>query len=168
MPELSLEKLDGKLPFSSGYKYMATMHEHQDGKVIYVKGAPEVLLAKADLTAEKLKEWQEKAKALAQKGQRVLGFAYKVVPNEQPLTHEALEQLTFVGIAGMIDPPKESAIKAVKECQNAGISVKMITGDHKDTAKAIAEQIGLKHTTTVLEGIDLDQLSAEELAVKVQ
>ncbi|MBT9718163.1 HAD-IC family P-type ATPase [Enterococcus durans] len=166
--EVSLEKLHGKLPFSSSYKYMATMHEHQDGKVIYVKGAPEVLLAKADLTAEKLKEWQEKAKALAQKGQRVLGFAYKVVPNEQPLTHEALEQLTFVGIAGIIDPPKESAIKAVKECQTAGISVKMITGDHKDTAKAIAEQIGLKHTTTVLEGIDLDQLSAEELAVKVQ
>ena len=91
-----------------------------------------------------------------------------MVPNEQPLTHEALEQLTFVGIAGIIDPPKESAIKAVKECQTAGISVKMITGDHKDTAKAIAEQIGLKHTTTVLEGIDLDQLSAEELAVKVQ
>lgn len=166
--EVSLEKLYGKLPFSSSYKYMATMHEHQGGKVIYVKGAPEVLLAKADLTAEKLKEWQEKAKALAQKGQRVLGFAYKVVPNEQPLTHEALEQLTFVGIAGIIDPPKESAIKAVKECQTAGISVKMITGDHKDTAKAIAEQIGLKHTTTVLEGIDLDQLSAEGLAEKVQ
>lgn len=166
--EVSLEKLDGKLPFSSSYKYMATMHEHQNGKVIYVKGAPEILLAKADLPAEKLKEWQEKAKALAQKGQRVLGFAYKVVANEQPLKHEALEQLTFVGIAGIIDPPKESAIKAVKECQTAGISVKMITGDHKDTAKAIAEQIGLKHTGTVLEGVDLDQLSAEELAKKVQ
>ena len=166
--EISLTKLHGKLPFSSSYKYMATMHEHQDGKIIYVKGAPEVLLTKSDLTAEKLKEWQEKAKALAQKGQRVLGFAYKVVLNEQPLTHEALEQLTFVGIAGIIDPPKESAIKAVKECQTAGISVKMITGDHKDTAKAIAEQIGLKHTTTVLEGIDLDQLSEEELAKKAQ
>lgn len=142
--EVSLEKLHGKLPFSSSYKYMAMMHEHQDGKVIYVKGAPEVLLAKADLTTEKLKEWQEKAKALAQKGQRVLGFAYKVVPNEQPLTHEALEQLTFVGIAGIIDPPKESAIKAVKECQTAEISVKMITGDHKDTAKTISYLLGAR------------------------
>lgn len=67
----------------------------------------------------------------------------------------------------MIDPPKESAVKAVKECQQAGISVKMITGDHKDTAKAIAEQIGLKHTAKVLEGIDLDLMSDEELIQQV-
>ncbi len=79
-----------------------------------------------------------------------------------------MNELTFVGIAGIIDPPKESAIRAVKECQNAGISVKMITGDHKDTAQAIAEQIGLKHTKNVLEGIDIDRLSDEELAKQVK
>ncbi len=166
--EIPLKKLQGKLPFSSSYKYMATMHPNKNGKVIYVKGAPEVLMAKADLPAKKVKEWQEKAKSLAQKGQRVLGFAYKEITDEQSLQHEELTNLTFVGIAGIIDPPKESAITAVKECQNAGISVKMITGDHKDTAKAIAEQIGLRHTSIVLEGVDLDQLSDKELAKKVQ
>ncbi|MCQ4504510.1 HAD family hydrolase, partial [Vibrio parahaemolyticus] len=79
------------------------------------------------------------------------GFAYKTLAFDQELGHDQLNELTFVGIAGIIDPPKESAIRAVKECQNAGISVKMITGDHKDTAQAIAEQIGLKHTKNVLE-----------------
>lgn len=139
---------------------MATLHEEQEHAVIYVKGAPEVLLSKANLTEKQEKKWQQEAMKLAQKGQRVLGFAYKTITNNQ--------ELTFVGLAGMIDPPKESAIKAVKKCQMAGISVKMITGDHKDTAQAIAEQIGLKHTQKVLEGIDLDQLTDEELAQKVQ
>ena len=84
--------------------------------------------------------------AISAKGQRVLGFAYKTVTSQQELTHETLSGLTFAGLAGIIDPPKESAIQAVKESQEAGISVKMITGDHKDTAQAIGEQVGLKHT----------------------
>ncbi|MFP9213140.1 bifunctional P-type ATPase/ATP:dephospho-CoA triphosphoribosyl transferase, partial [Enterococcus faecalis] len=106
----------------------------------YVKGAPEVLLAKSTLSSAEQEAWGQTATAFAKKGQRVLGFAYKKVDSKQELTHESLTQLTFAGIAGLIDPPKESAVKAVKECQQAGISVKMITGDHKDTAKAIAEQ----------------------------
>ena len=147
---------------------MATMHEQEAHQVIYVKGAPEVLLSKANLTSVQENKWQQEAKKLAQKGQRVLGFAYKTIPNNQELTHEQLTGLTFVGVAGIIDPPKESAIQAVNECETAVISVKMITGDHKDTAKAIAEQLGLKHTQNVLEGIDLDQLSNEELIKKVK
>ena len=87
--------------------------------------------------------------AISAKGQRVLGFAYKTVTSQQELTHETLSGLTFAGLAGIIDPPKESAIQAVKESQEAGISVKMITGDHKDTAQAIGEQVGLKHTKKV-------------------
>lgn len=166
--QLPLQEIKGKIPFSSNYKYMATMHEQEALQVIYVKGAPEVLLSKANLTSAQENKWQQEAKKLAQKGQRVLGFAYKTIPNNQELTHEQLTELTFVGLAGIIDPPKESAIQAVKECQTAGISVKMITGDHKDTAKAIAEQLGLKHTQNVLEGIDLDQLSNEELIKKVK
>lgn len=125
---LPLEPVKGKIPFSSSYKYMATMHDKQEHAIVYVKGAPEVLLAKANLTPKQVGKWQEEAMKLAQKGQRVL----------------------------------------VKECQNAGISVKMITGDHKDTAQAIAEQIGLKHTKNVLEGIDIDRLSDEELAKQVK
>lgn len=165
---LPLEPVKGKIPFSSSYKYMATMHDKQEHAIVYVKGAPEVLLAKANLTSKQVGKWQEEAMKLAQKGQRVLGFAYKTLALDQELGHDQLNELTFVGIAGIIDPPKESAIRAVKECQNAGISVKMITGDHKDTAQAIAEQIGLKHTKNVLEGIDIDRLSDEELAKQVK
>ena len=164
---LPLKKIEAKIPFSSEYKYMATMHAEEKGAVIYVKGAPEVLFAKSTLSSAEQEAWSQTAAEFARKGQRVLGFAYKKVDSKQELTHETLTQLTFAGIAGLIDPPKESAVKAVKECQQAGISVKMITGDHKDTAKAIAEQIGLKHTAKVLEGIDLDLMSDEELIQQV-
>lgn len=164
---LPLKTALAKLPFSSSYKYMATLHEEQDHAVVFVKGAPEVLLSKSSLSQSEQQQWINQASQLAKKGQRVLGFAYKQLPIEQELDHAQLQQLTFVGIAGIIDPPKESAIQAVRECQQAGISVKMITGDHKDTAQAIADQIGLKHTSNVLEGIDIDRLSDQDLAKKV-
>ncbi|PTO39850.1 HAD-IC family P-type ATPase [Enterococcus mundtii] len=164
---LPLKTALAKLPFSSSYKYMATLHEEQDHAVVFVKGAPEVLLSKSSLSQSEQQQWINQASQLAKKGQRVLGFAYKQLPIEQELDHAQLQQLTFVGIAGIIDPPKESAIQAVRECQQAGISVKMITGDHKDTAQAIADQIGLKHTSNVLEGIDIDRLSDQDLAKRV-
>ncbi len=164
---LPLKTSLAKLPFSSSYKYMATLHEEQDHAVVFVKGAPEVLLSRSSLSQSEQQQWINQASQLAKKGQRVLGFAYKQMPIEQELDHAQLQQLTFVGIAGIIDPPKESAIQAVRECQQAGISVKMITGDHKDTAQAIADQIGLKHTSNVLEGIDIDGLSDQDLAKKV-
>lgn len=164
---LPLKTSLAKLPFSSSYKYMATLHEEQDHAVVFVKGAPEVLLSRSSLSQSEQQQWINQASQLAKKGQRVLGFAYKQMPIEQELDHAQLQQLTFVGIAGIIDPPKESAIQAVRECQQAGISVKMITGDHKDTAQAIADQIGLKHTSNVLEGIDIDRLSDQDLAKKV-
>ncbi|MGG5337662.1 calcium-translocating P-type ATPase, PMCA-type [Enterococcus pernyi] len=164
---LPLKTSLAKLPFSSSYKYMATLHEEQDHAVVFVKGAPEVLLSRSSLSQSEQQQWIYQASQLAKKGQRVLGFAYKQMPIEQELDHAQLQQLTFVGIAGIIDPPKESAIQAVRECQQAGISVKMITGDHKDTAQAIADQIGLKHTSNVLEGIDIDRLSDQDLAKKV-
>ncbi|AZP91959.1 HAD-IC family P-type ATPase [Enterococcus mundtii] len=164
---LPLKTSLAKLPFSSSYKYMATLHEEQDHAVVFVKGAPEVLLSRSSLSQSEQQQWINQASQLAKKGQRVLGFAYKQMPIEQELDHAQLQQLTFVGIAGIIDPPKESAIQAVRECQQAGISVKMITGDHKDTAQAIADQIGLKHTSNVLEGIDIDRLSDQDLAKRV-
>lgn len=157
-----LKPVVAKIPFSSSYKYMATMHDETDGQVIFVKGAPEVLLEKAELTTEEKTKWEKNGLELASKGQRVLGFAYKKVSTAE-LTHDSLEGLTFAGLAGIIDPPKESAIRAVAQAQQAGISVKMITGDHKATAQAISEQIGLKHTSKILEGADIDGMSDEEL-----
>lgn len=164
----NLKTVKSKLPFNSSYKYMATIHPEGDQAVIFVKGAPEVLLTRTNLTKEEQQHWQQQASQFAQKGQRVLGFAFKQVSAKQELTHEALTELTFAGLAGIIDPPKASAIQAVKECQRAGIAVKMITGDHKETAQAIGKEIGLKHTDTVLEGIDIDRLSESELAKQVQ
>ncbi|KAF1299992.1 HAD-IC family P-type ATPase [Enterococcus sp. JM9B] len=165
--DLPLKKVIDKIPFSSSYKYMATMHEENGGQVIFVKGAPEVVMTKTALTMDERKKWQEEASRLAKKGQRVLGFAYKKGTNDQTVTHEMLTDLTFAGLAGIIDPPKESAIQAVAEAQQAGIAVKMITGDHKETAKAIGIEIGLRHTAKVLEGKEIDQLSDQELASQV-
>lgn len=164
----ALKTVTSKIPFSSSYKYMATLHPEGDQAVMFVKGAPEVLLGKANVSKEERRKWQKKASQFAQQGQRVLGFAFKEVSEKQELTHEALTDLTFAGLAGIIDPPKASAIQAVQECQTAGIAVKMITGDHKETAKAIGKEIGLKHTDTVLEGIEIDLLSDEELAKQVK
>ncbi|MDT2739885.1 HAD-IC family P-type ATPase [Enterococcus canintestini] len=162
---LTLKKQIGKLPFSSSYKYMATLHPFSATEnIVFVKGAPEVLLAKAQLSQADVTAWQKKASKLAKKGQRVLAFAAKKIDVQIELTHEVLTKLDFVGIAGIIDPPKKSAIRAVKETQAAKITVKMITGDHKDTAQAIGKEIGLKHTDQVLEGIEIDQLTDEQLA----
>jgi calcium-translocating P-type ATPase len=161
--EQLLKPVLGKIPFSSSYKYMATMHDENEERVIFVKGAPEVLLEKSALSTKEKAKWEKSGLDLASKGQRVLGFAYKKVSSNDELTHDALEGLLFAGLAGIIDPPKESAIRAVAQAQEAGISVKMITGDHKATAQAISEQIGLKHTSKVLEGSDIDGLTDEEL-----
>ncbi|MDT2604822.1 HAD-IC family P-type ATPase [Enterococcus dongliensis] len=161
--KLQLKPVLAKIPFSSSYKYMATMHREDNNHVIFVKGAPEVLLEKAEITNEARHQWEKRGLDLASKGQRVLGFGYKKVASEE-LTHDLLTGLTFVGLAGIIDPPKESAIQAVQQAQQAGISVKMITGDHKATAQAISEQIGLKHTSKILEGTDIDHMFDEALA----
>lgn len=163
-----LEKKD-KIPFSSAYKYMATVHELSDGKdVLFVKGAPEVLLEMAQLDEAEKNYWKAQAAELAQKGQRVLGFAMKHVSKDQELNHDTLTGVAMAGLAGIIDPPKESTIVAVREALQAGIGVKMITGDHRDTAIAIGKQIGLNHTAYALEGKDVDHLSDEELQRQVK
>lgn len=165
---LTLKTVKAKIPFNSSYKYMATVHPYGQQDIIYVKGAPEVLMSLANLDKRNLSDWQQKAVELAQKGQRVLGFAYKEVDPQADIRHDMLTDLTFAGLAGIIDPPKESAIQAVEACQQAGISVKMITGDHKETAKAIGEQIGLTHTAEVLEGLAIDLMSDDALREAVK
>ena len=165
---LTLKTVKAKIPFNSSYKYMATVRPYGQQDIIYVKGAPEVLMSLANLDKRDLSDWQQKAVELAQKGQRVLGFAYKEVDPQADIRHDMLTDLTFAGLAGIIDPPKESAIQAVEACQQAGISVKMITGDHKETAKAIGEQIGLTHTAEVLEGLAIDLMSDDALREAVK
>ena len=161
-----------KMPFDSKNKYMASLHDFHGELELFVKGAPDILINYAryefaDGAARPIQKdwWMDQASKLAGNGQRVLAVGYKnrnQINRENPFDN-ITEDLIIVGLVGIIDPPKEEAIAAVTECRTAGIAVKMITGDHKDTARAIAEQIGLSHTSNALEGKDIDAMTDEEL-----
>lgn len=162
------------IPFDAKHRFMATLnHDHNHHACIFVKGAPEQILEMcsnqrgADATTEPLDNvyWYQKAEAIAALGQRVLAFAFRAVPPEHTvLEHEDVSgSLTLVGLVGMIDPPRDEAIKAISECHEAGIRVIMITGDHTKTAAAIGKQIGLENTDKVLTGADLDTLDDASL-----
>lgn len=157
------------IPFDSRHRFMATLHhDHDGGAAIYVKGAPERLLAMADrqIAAEggtaplDAAAWHRRAEAMAAAGQRVLAIAMKSVPGHRAdLSFDDVEGgLTLLGLTGMIDPPRPEAISAVAACRAAGIRVKMITGDHAVTAQAIARQLGLDSVGTVMQGSEIDGL----------
>ncbi|MEI4264095.1 cation-translocating P-type ATPase [Roseovarius sp. D0-M9] len=158
------------IPFDARYRYMAVLH---DGQVL-VKGAPEQVMAHcADQMGpggpEPLDKgyWEAASATIAGDGQRVLALAEMTHPGGD-LTHDTVASgLTFLGLVSLIDPPREEAITAVAECRAAGISVKMITGDHAGTAAAIGRQIGLAQTDTPLTGAEIDQMddSALESAI---
>lgn len=161
-----------KIPFDSSYKYMATLVNLNGEDYVYLKGAPDIILAMLDqqldgeqVTALDHDYWENRTTEFAKKGQRILAAAFKPVPaGTKNLVHEDLQQgMIFAGLYGIIDPPKKEAIDAVAIARQAGISVKMITGDHKDTAIAIAEQIGIEHFDKALVGKELEALSDAEL-----
>ncbi|MEL6324119.1 MAG: HAD-IC family P-type ATPase, partial [Pseudomonadota bacterium] len=172
----SAERLD-ILPFDAQHRFMATRTRFQDDALILAKGGPEAILAlcdrmrsaddheqsiDADLIARAVDE-------LAGKGQRVLAVASAPSEAVDSLTPETLTGcLTFLGLIGLIDPPRSEAVDAISDCRSAGIQVKMITGDHPATASAIAAQIGLDHPDHVLTGDDLDRLGDVELVSAAQ
>jgi Cation transport ATPase len=152
---------------------MATLVDIDHQRFIYLKGAPDVLLGMVDYqfgdnTTEKIEPelWEKMISHQAKKGQRMLATAMKEVSSDQKtITHEDLkEDMVLVGMYGIIDPPKPSAIEAIKKSHRAGISVKMITGDHKDTAVAIAKEIGLKNTDSAITGKDIETMTDQELS----
>ncbi|MEM3396960.1 MAG: HAD-IC family P-type ATPase [Thermoplasmata archaeon] len=162
------------VPFESERGYMATLHKEENENVIYIKGAPEKVLAFCerdcsgkDVEGEKIVRITEE---FARNGLRVLAFAYAHVPgtvtkiSDELLSSLLRKNFVFAGLQGMIDPPRPEAIEAVKGCRRAGIRVVMITGDHAITAKAIAEmlEIGGKEAK-VLTGAELDKMSDDEL-----
>lgn len=162
------------IPFDAKHRFMATLnHDHDHHAFVFVKGAPERILAmcanqrSANMKTEPLDNayWNENAENIAALGQRVLAFAVKSVkPEHTVLEHQDVEgKLTLLGMVGMIDPPRVEAIAAVAECHNAGIRVKMITGDHAKTATAIAKQIGLQNPDVVLTGSDIDGMGSASL-----
>lgn len=159
------------IPFDAKHRFMATLnHDHEHHAFVFVKGAPERILAmcenqrSANMKTEPIDHvyWNKTAENVAALGQRVLAFAVKSVkPEHTVLEHQDIEgTLTLLGMVGMIDPPRLEAITAVAECHEAGIRVKMITGDHAKTAAAIAKQIGLQNSEVVLTGTDLDGMDS--------
>ncbi len=160
------------IPFESEHRFMATLHVHSDGHRIYLKGAPEAVLERCDFEyrqdGEQLLEpsfWEKEIERLAGKGYRVLAIATAKAPADKNSIgfSDVDNRLTLLGFVGMIDPPRPEAITAVKECQEAGIIVKMITGDHALTARTIGQQMGIGDGKTVMTGQELETLSSDEL-----
>lgn len=163
------------VPFDSRHRFMATLNRHPDDKEaasIFIKGAPEKILSMctSQMTSDGERPldrdwWTKKSEDIAARGQRILAFAMRAAAKNQTSLAQAdvMDGLILVGMTGMIDPPREEAISAVAECHTAGISVKMITGDHAGTAAAIGAQIGLKNSQAVLTGIEIDNLDDQEL-----
>ena len=166
------------IPFDTRHKFMATLnHDHENNACIFVKGAPEAVYAMCqeqylnsnEVEPLDLEYWHEQAELIAAQGQRVLALAAKPMkPEHTVLEHVDVEDaLIFLGLAGLMDPPRTEAISAVAECHRAGIDVKMITGDHSATAVAIGKQLGLKNTEKVLTGVELDKIDDAELVTTV-
>lgn len=165
-----------EVPFSSERKRMCTVHLEPTGeKVVYLKGAPEIVLDRSShilsegkeegLSDDKKKEILTFNESMASNALRVLGMAYKKLPDDMSdFDEDAIEKnLVFVGLEGMIDPPRDEAIAANAVCEHAGIKTVMITGDHKLTAMAVAREIGiLKEGNLSLEGKELDNITDED------
>jgi len=162
----------GEIPFSSDTKRMTTVHQAPQGKVVYSKGAPEVILASCshilkngdeiELAIEERKNVISIAQDMAGDALRVLGMACKRFPDTATIDPTIEQDMVFVGLVGMIDPPREEAKTAVKLCDQAGIKSVMITGDHKLTAIAIAKELGILKEGIVLTGAEIDNMSDEE------
>ena len=171
----------GEAPFDSGRKMMSTIHRTAKGYIQYTKGAPDVLLKRcthmlADgravpMTENMRKKIAEENHRMTHKALRVLGAACRVY-EQCPTVFQPKElekDLVFIGLVGMIDPIRPEVVDAVKECKTAGIRVNMITGDHKDTAAAIASQLGiLGDPSQAITGAQLDTMSDEELEQSVE
>ena len=157
------------IPFESERQYMATLNGGAEGQTIYVKGAPEVVVgrcgAMADGSPLNPDAVLERVEAMAARGMRVLALAARRPEQElSELTEDDVGGgLVLLGLQGMIDPPRPEAIEAVAECLRAGITVKMITGDHRSTARAIGEQLGIAEDGSTMTGAEVADLSDEEL-----
>jgi magnesium-transporting ATPase (P-type) len=182
-PHAQWQRLDA-IPFDPVHRYMAVLNRAPDGRTcVFVKGAPEAVLPMCRI--QRLSDgsttpiddayWADTIEALASQGQRVIalatfcrhesgGLSAGDLTPENLSSDDWSRHLTLLGLVGLIDPPRSEAIEAVAECRSAGIRVKMITGDHGATARAIAERIGLENFDRVLTGKDLDELSDAALS----
>lgn len=168
-----------EIPFDSDRKLMSTKYRLHGVPTILVKGALDILLKRTDririgdevrpITEQDVKEILDKNQAFSEQGLRVLAFAYKEAQANQQLTLDEEDHLIFIGLVSMIDPPREGSREAVSEAKRAGIRPVMITGDHKITATAIAEQIGIfGEGDMAVTGPELDEMSDAELDENIE
>ena len=167
-----------EIPFQSEKQYMATLHAERERNVIYIKGSVEKILTfckfiykdgkAVKIDASDIKEISEVSTSMAQEALRVIAMAYLEVPASKTKIDDKVIQdnLVFVGLAAMADPPREEAKEAIRQCQQAGIKVVMITGDNKITAESIARQLDLPAGKAVT-GPELHKMSDQELAEQV-
>ena len=169
-------KVVNQLTFSTERKYMATLVDSplQKKRVLYVKGAPEIVMGKCNLAAERIQHYNEQLLAYQNKAMRTLGLAYKIIGDSAPADCEELVNeggMTFLGIFAISDPIRPDVPEAVKKCQSAGISVKIVTGDTPGTATEIARQIGLWQPGDTernrITGVEFAALSDEEALERV-
>ncbi len=183
--EINLEEFNkksprkGELSFDSDRKLMSTLHNIDGEWIMFTKGAPDVLIGRSskylinneehDLTKENIEFIHEENKKFSEKALRVLAYGYKVIGSERDINFEDENNLTFVGLTGMIDPPRVEVKDAVQKCREADVRTVMITGDHLVTASAIAKELGIMKDGEVgIEGVKLDKISDEELREKVK
>lgn len=163
-----------EVPFDSDRKLMSTLHTLKTGSTMVTKGAVDVLLGRVTtiqkngkaepISQADIQEIEEQNQKFSRNGLRVLAFAYKSVPEGTTITVEDENDMTFLGLIAMMDPPREESKDAVAECIKAGIKPIMITGDHKVTAAAIAKRIGiLKDESEACEGAVIENMTDEEL-----
>ncbi len=158
-----------EIPFSSDSKIMTTVHKSGNGYRVIVKGAPERVIERCSLNGQTKSKITEQVDTMTKKALRVLAVAireYQTLPKGAEF-----DKLEFIGLIGMIDPPRENVKRAVEECRRAGVRAVMITGDNALTAKAIAEQIGIVkrgEDAKVLTGTQLDELTDRQLVKEVR
>lgn len=165
------ERIDS-IPFESEHKYMASLNKVDDQMVVFLSGAPERLLelCSKQLTADgnvdvDMEFWEKKIEEAAAQGQRVLGLAFNTADNNRTQFNkdDLGKQNIFLGVVGIIDPPRDEVIEAIKECRSAGVEVKMITGDHAITARAIGKELGIGDGVKSITGKELEQMSDQEM-----
>ncbi|MFD2935733.1 cation-translocating P-type ATPase [Spirosoma flavum] len=165
-----------ELPFDSQRKCMTTLHQTQQGVLCITKGAVGVLFEQLEASQKaEIPDLERRVNAMAEQGYRMLGYAGKLLPEmPQDVVPATIESgLTFIGFTGLIDPPRDEARQAVAECKEAGIITVMITGDHKLTAKAVAEKLGIISSVDdlVLTGTELasmDEVKFDTIVEKVR
>jgi Ca2+-transporting ATPase len=156
----------GAIPFESEHKFMATCHKNDSGKIVYLKGAPEIVIGRCKLDRKSEEAVLMAVRNFAQDGKRVLAFAKKEVSDtKSEICFDDVDaDLNFIGLQAMIDPPREEVKSAIGICHTAGITVKMITGDHQATAAAIGADLKIISPQGSLSGEQLEHMNDSEIS----